>query len=245
MSAPISTCRASSTATTRSTNAADAEAYLARLASYPQQLDGELGRVIMAALQGADPAGLPDRQGARPDDASSVKGAREGGGLVESIERRTAKGHPRQLGRARPGHRPAEGRAGARAADRRAARSARHGDRWTPACGRGPHGDEFYRWALKASTTTQHDARRDPPDGPRPSCASCTAGWTRSCKSLGYTKGSVGARMTGAGATTRATSSPRATRAAPRSWPSSRSGCGSSAPSCRALSARWSAATSR
>ena len=49
MSAPISTCRASSTPSIRSTTAADAEAYLARLEAYPEQLDDELGRVIMAA----------------------------------------------------------------------------------------------------------------------------------------------------------------------------------------------------
>ena len=39
-------------------NAADAEAYLARLASYPQQLDNELGRVIMARYKGLIPPGF-------------------------------------------------------------------------------------------------------------------------------------------------------------------------------------------
>src|SRR5205085_7284972 len=68
--------------------AADAEAYLARLADYPKQLDNELGRVIMGRYKGLiPPAFLIDK--ALPQLATSAKGAREGGGLVESLERRT------------------------------------------------------------------------------------------------------------------------------------------------------------
>ena len=69
-------------------NAADAEAYLARLQSYAKQLDGELGR--MQAARGAGlvpPAFLIDK--ALAQMTLSIRNAREGGALVESIERRT------------------------------------------------------------------------------------------------------------------------------------------------------------
>ena len=69
-------------------DAADAEAYLARLESYPVQLDGELGRLKAAAGKGLiAPAFLIDK--AIGQMTMSIKGAREGGGLVESLERRT------------------------------------------------------------------------------------------------------------------------------------------------------------
>ena len=69
-------------------SAADAEAYVARAASYPKQLDNELGRVIMARYKGLIPPGfLIDK--ALTQLKASAKGALEGGPLVESIERRT------------------------------------------------------------------------------------------------------------------------------------------------------------
>src|SRR5262245_37151148 len=69
-------------------NAADAEAYLTRLQSYPKQLDGEVGRIQAARGMGlVPPAFLIDK--ALGQLAVSVKNAREGGSLVESIERRT------------------------------------------------------------------------------------------------------------------------------------------------------------
>src|SRR5688572_32670240 len=69
-------------------NAADAQAYLARLQSYPKQLDGELARMQAARAEGlVAPAFLIDK--ALAQIGLSVKAAREGGSLVESIERRT------------------------------------------------------------------------------------------------------------------------------------------------------------
>src|SRR5688572_11929684 len=69
-------------------NAADAEAYLARLQSYTKQLDGELGRIQAARNAGlVPPAFLIDK--ALAQMTLSAKSAREGGTLVESIERRT------------------------------------------------------------------------------------------------------------------------------------------------------------
>jgi uncharacterized protein (DUF885 family) len=69
-------------------NATDAEAYLARLQSYPKQLDGELGRMQAARAAGlVPPAFLIDK--ALAQMGISAKAARAGGSLVESIERRT------------------------------------------------------------------------------------------------------------------------------------------------------------
>ena len=67
---------------------ADAEAYLARLESYAKQLDGELGRMKAARAGGlVPPAFLIDKAVAQM--TLSAKNARDGGSLVESIERRT------------------------------------------------------------------------------------------------------------------------------------------------------------
>ena len=69
-------------------NAADAEAYLARLQSYAKQLDGELGRIQAARGAGlVPPAFLIDKAIAQM--TLSAKNASEGGSVVESIERRT------------------------------------------------------------------------------------------------------------------------------------------------------------
>src|SRR5687767_15363803 len=69
-------------------NAADAEAYLARLQSCVKQLDGELGRMQAARAAGlVPPAFLIDK--ALGQMNLSAKNARAGGTLVESIERRT------------------------------------------------------------------------------------------------------------------------------------------------------------
>ena len=69
-------------------NAADADAYLARLQSYPKQLDGELGRMQEARGAGlVPPAFLIDK--ALVQIELSAKNAHEGGSLTESIARRT------------------------------------------------------------------------------------------------------------------------------------------------------------
>ena len=116
--------------------AADAEAYLARLESYPQQLDGELG----AAAGGRrgkgliPPAFLLDKAIAQMK--LSVAGAREGGGLVESMVRRT-KDIPGNWAPTRA--RPSPGEKVAPALERQIAEltAQRAARRWTPACGRG------------------------------------------------------------------------------------------------------------
>jgi uncharacterized protein (DUF885 family) len=132
-------------------NAADAEAYLARLQSYAKQLDGELGRVQAARAAGlVPPAFLIDK--ALGQMSLSVKSAREGGTLVESIERRTKNVPGDWAG----GARTIAAQEIAPALERQlrelqAQRAVATGEAgiWSR-----PRGDEYYQWALKASTTT-------------------------------------------------------------------------------------------
>jgi uncharacterized protein (DUF885 family) len=173
-------------------NAADAEAYLARLESYPVQLGGELARLKDAAGKGLiAPAFLIDK--AISQMTMSVKNARDGGGLVESIERRT---------REFPGSWAARARAiseqkVAPALERQLAELQAQRPRATMEAGMWarPNGPEFYQWALRASTTTRmtpdeiHQMGLD-------QVAELHGRMDVILKSLGYTQGTVGARMT-------------------------------------------------
>ncbi|MDV3258051.1 MAG: DUF885 domain-containing protein [Sphingomonas sp.] len=173
-------------------NAEDAEAYLARLESYPQQLDGELGRLKDAAAKGLiAPAFLIDK--AIDQMTVSVSNAQSGGGLVESLERRT---------RAIPGNWAERARSIAQqkvapALQRQLAELRAQRSRATMDAGMWarPHGPEFYQWALRASTTTRmtpdeiHQMGLD-------QVAELHGRMDPILKSLGYTKGTVGARMT-------------------------------------------------
>jgi uncharacterized protein (DUF885 family) len=173
--------------------AADAEAYLARLDSYPVQLEGELGRIQAARARGlVPPAFLIDKAIAQME--ASLKGAREGGGLVESIERRTREaniagdwaGRARAIARQKVA--PALDR---QIAELRTQRQSATNDAgmWAR-----PGGDAFYRWALKASTTTVmtpdevHQMGLD-------QLAELHGRMDPILRKLRYTQGSVGARM--------------------------------------------------
>ncbi len=131
--------------------AADAEAYLARLQSYAKQLDGELGRMQAARAQGlVPPAFLIDK--ALPQVTLSAKDARAGGALVESLARRSKNIAGDWAGRARAiavqEVAPALER---QISELQAQRAVATND---PGISARPRGAEYYRWALKASTTT-------------------------------------------------------------------------------------------
>jgi uncharacterized protein (DUF885 family) len=173
-------------------NAADAEAYLSRLDSYAAQLDGELGRLKAAAGQGLiAPAFLIDK--AVSQMTISVKNASEGGGLVESLTRRTkdiaGDWGPRAETIAKQKIAPALERQLAELTAQRALATMDAG-MWAR-----PHGPEFYQWALRASTTTRmtpdeiHQMGLD-------QVAELQGRMDVILKSLGYTQGTVGARMT-------------------------------------------------
>jgi uncharacterized protein (DUF885 family) len=132
-------------------SAADAEAYLARLQSYAKQLDGELGRIQAARAAGlVPPMFLLDK--ALRQMGLSAENAREGGTLVGSIERRSANMPGDWAGRARVIAQqeiaPALDR---QIAELEAQRAVATSD---PGIAARPHGEEYYRWVLKASTTT-------------------------------------------------------------------------------------------
>jgi uncharacterized protein (DUF885 family) len=175
--------------------ATDAEAYLTRLQSYAQQLDGELGRIQAAREMKLIPPGfLLDK--AMGQLRLSVASARDGGSVVESIERRTKEKNI-------PGDWAARARSIAttdiapalerqlrelqyqrRSATNDAGISAR------------PHGEAFYRWALKASTTTSMTPDEIHELG-QSELRDLHAQMDTILKEIGYTKGSVGERMKG------------------------------------------------
>jgi uncharacterized protein (DUF885 family) len=172
-------------------NAADAEAYLARLQSYAKQLDGELGRIQAARAAGLVPPGfLIDK--ALAQMTLSAKSAREGGVLVESLERRVKNIPGNWLDRARmvaaQEVAPALDRQLAELKTQRAVATNDAGI-WAR-----PRGDEYYKWALKASTTTTmspdeiHDMGRS-------ELERLHAEMDGLLKQIGYSQGSVGARM--------------------------------------------------
>ncbi len=135
----------------RIAGAPDAEAYLARLESYARQLDGELERMRAAGEMGVVPPGfLIDR--AVGQMTLSLQGLDGGGPLVESLERRTTDIPGDWAGRARSlvaqEVAPALER---QLAELRAQRALATDE---PGISARPGGEEFYRWALKASTTT-------------------------------------------------------------------------------------------
>jgi uncharacterized protein (DUF885 family) len=173
-------------------SAADAEAYLARLESYARQLDGERGRIEAARAAGlVPPAFLIDK--ALEQMNLSIEAARAGGALVESIARRTATipgtWAERARGIAAQQIAPALERQAQELATQRAV-AADDAGMWAR-----PSGDEYYRWALKASTTTTlspdeiHEIGRSELEALHARMDSILA-------TVGYTQGSVGARMT-------------------------------------------------
>ncbi|MEO6580819.1 MAG: DUF885 domain-containing protein [Sphingomicrobium sp.] len=172
-------------------NAADAEAYVARLDSYARQLDGETERLRSATARGAiPPAFLLDK--AMKQLGQSLDGARGGGGLVESIERRTKNIPGDWAGRARAIATQNVAPALARQLDElrvQRARASNAAGIWAR-----PMGDEYYRWALKASTTTTltpdevHQMGLD-------NLRDLHGRMDPILKSLGYTQGAVGERM--------------------------------------------------
>ncbi len=172
-------------------NAGDADAYLARLQSYARQLDGELERMRAARAGGlVPPAFLLDK--ALAQIRQSAQGAREGGALVASLERRTRNIPGDWAGRARriaaqevaPG---LERQIRELEAQRAVATN-------VAGIGARPHGEAFYRWALKASTTTTMSPDEVHELG-RSELSRLQARMDTILKEAGYTQGTVGERM--------------------------------------------------
>jgi uncharacterized protein (DUF885 family) len=174
-------------------SAADAEAYLARMQSYAKQLDGERGRIEAARGKGlVPPAFLIDK--ALAQMRLSVKSARDGGAMVESIERRTKQKSiagdwaSRAKAIAAQEIAPALDRQIAELETQRKAAKDDAG-MWAQ-----PDGDAFYRWALKASTTTSMTPDEVHDMGQR-ELKELQSQMDAIMKGLGFTTGTVGQRM--------------------------------------------------
>ena len=172
-------------------NVRDGEAYLARLSSYADQLDGETERLRSATAQGViPPAFALDR--ALKQLGFSLDGASKGGGLVDSLTARTKDIPGDWSGRARAILAqqvvPALTSQIAELTAQRA-RAGTNAGVWSL-----PDGDDYYRWALKASTTTNmspdevHQMGLD-------QLGELHGRMDPILRSLGYTAGSVGDRM--------------------------------------------------
>ena len=117
--------------------------------------------------------GVPDRQGDRADDALREERAR--GRVDRRVDRAENEEHSRRLGRgARGRSRRRRSRPRWTASWRNSTRSA-PSRKTTPASAARPHGEEFYRWALKASTTTTMSPGRNPRDGQERAAAAARA----------------------------------------------------------------------
>jgi len=174
-------------------NRSDAEAYLSRLSQYPHQLDGELARMKAARAKGLVPPGfLIDK--AINQLSISLKNTQQGGTIVDSLVRRTKEkgiagdweARARKIGTAQVV--PALQRQLAELEAERAVATDDAG-MWSR-----PHGDEYYRWALKASTTTNLSPDEVHQMGLE-QLAELQGRMDPILKSIGYTQGSVGERM--------------------------------------------------
>ncbi len=172
-------------------DATDAEAWLARLSLYPAVLDGELERIQHAREVGlVPPAFLLDK--AIGQLSRSIESAQSGGSLVASIAART---------RDVPGDWAARARqvttaevAPALERQLEELRRQRQSATDDPGMWARPHGEEYYRWALKASTTTT----MTPDEVHRLGLEQIEILHARMhpiLQSLGYSRGSVGERM--------------------------------------------------
>jgi uncharacterized protein (DUF885 family) len=172
---------------------ADAEAYLARLSQYPAQLDGELARIRAARLKGlVPPTFLIDK--ALSQLGIALKNAQSGDGIVDSLVKRT-----KEKGIAGDWDSRARGivtRQVAPALRRQIDELKLERAKATDIAGMWsrPHGDEYYRWALKASTTTRMSPDEVHQMGVE-QLAELHGRMDPLLKSLGYTQGTVGERM--------------------------------------------------
>lgn len=175
----------------RVNDTADAEALLSRLAQYPLALDAELDRLRAARDDGlVAPGFLIDKAIAQL--TASATGARAGGALVELVAAKTRNVRGRWTERARALVTSEIAAALERQIAELQAQRALARDEagmWAR-----PRGEEYYRWALQASTTTRmtpDEVHQLGLDGLK----TLHARMDPILRDLGYTQGSVGARM--------------------------------------------------
>jgi uncharacterized protein (DUF885 family) len=173
--------------------AADADAYLTRLAQYPAQLDGELERMRAARAKGLVPPNfLIDK--AIDQLTLAAKNAHDGDGIVDSIVKRTKAKNIAGDWDARA--RKIVTEQVAPALDRQIAELRAERASATDVAGMWsrPHGADYYAWALKASTTTNMSPDEVHAMG-QEQLKQLHGRMDPLLKGLGYANGSVGERM--------------------------------------------------
>ena len=173
-------------------SAEDAEAYLSRLGQMPRQLDGELARMRKATAQGLVPPDfLLDKAIHQMEltiaDAGSAKS-----GMVQSLVGRTQT-IPGDWGKRAEA---TVSTAIVPALQRQLAELKRQRAKATSEAGMWsrPHGDAWYAWGLRASTTTRRTPAEIHQMG-KDQLAELQSRMEPILQKLGYTSGSVGARM--------------------------------------------------
>ncbi|RKF21922.1 DUF885 domain-containing protein [Altericroceibacterium spongiae] len=173
-------------------NSADAEAYIARLTRIPQVLSGELDRIRSAREMGmVPPAFLLDK--AITQMEQSIKDAKNGESYVKSLAERTKDIPGNWAEQARkivsgPIAEALEAQLAELKKERETAGN--EAGMWAQ-----PQGEEWYDWALRASTTTTKSADELHETGLR-QLEEIHAEMDPILHDLGYTSGSVGERMT-------------------------------------------------
>ena len=175
--------------------ATDADAYLARLESYGDAIDGETARLAHdAGLGVVAPAFLLDKT-LKQHKATRATPIEESG-LATSLAKRVT---------AFPGDRVAKAKRIVAerinpALDRQIAELQRHRDRATADAGawKLPHGDAYYAWALRAGTTTTLTPDQVHARG-KAELAELQGRMDVLLKAQGLSQGTVGARMTALG----------------------------------------------
>ncbi|MEO7248130.1 MAG: DUF885 family protein, partial [Novosphingobium sp.] len=173
-------------------SASDAEAYLSRLSQMPKLLDGELARMRGATANGLVPPDfLLDKAVGQMQRTITDAGAGTSG-LVHSLVARTSQIPGAWQARAQH----TLTRAIVPALERQLAELKRQRARATSEAGMWsrPHGDEWYAWGLRASTTTRRSPEEIHKIG-REQLAELQARMEPILRKLGYSKGTVGARM--------------------------------------------------
>ena len=171
----------------------DAEAYLARLAEFPKVLDGELGRLQSARGMGlVPPTFLIDKT--IPALTLAAKDAASGGAMVDTLVKKTKTKNIAGDWESRA--RAILEQQVAPALQRQIAELQLERQKATDDAGMWarPKGDEYYRWALKAGTTTTLSPEQIHQMG-RTQVQQLHAQMDSILKEIGYSRGSVGDRM--------------------------------------------------
>ena len=176
-------------------NSADAEAYLARLGAFPTLLEGELDRIQSARSLGLVPPAFLLDKAIRQMEAQ-LASLRDGGELTRSLARRTATIAGDWDARAKAmATGPVAAALERQLAELKLQRTLATSDAglWAR-----PRGDEWYAWGLSASTTTGHSPDEVHRIG-QEQLAMLHGRMDPILRSLGYTSGTVGERMTALG----------------------------------------------